>query len=1541
MESIKQEIINNIYENGEQLITGPILQTVLLDMVDDVNNKVASASGDLVEKSGSWDDAADWVEQNSSSVVLQSDLDGYATEQWVEDQGYLKEVPEGYATTESLNDLSESVAEAIADIPVVDLSGYATTESVNEATESVKEWVEAKHYLTTASLSGSVTEETVGFMINDATASVKEWVESQSYATETFVSESIASIDIPSTDGFVTTASYNADSASFDERINAITGSDLSGYATTESLNSLSESVAGDIADLSESIASITGSAPIDYVTTSSFNALSESVAALSESVDGYDIEQIWSAVNAAEDAGVIEWNDEDNEFVGIPVATAEDLALLSESVAQDFEDLANSDADGNPIAGFLENAGLATKSEIPGVGGYEYTLTPVADLSESVASDIEELSASIAAITGSTPQDLSGYLTTASYQVDSASFDQRINAISGSDLSSYATTASLNSLSESVANDFANLNIPDVSGLATTQSVNNLSESVSNTFNQYATTQSITNLSQSISQSISQITGSDVDLSGYATTASLNSLSESLKGYVDEAVDGVNSKIDSEIDSANPDSAIYGNLQPLMQWVEDPSDPEYGMWTPVDFTTTASFESASASFDQRINSISQSAGGADTDLRNFLFGADDQAVTGITGSVTNIYSSVSSSSALGFNAVPDDGRSVGIIIHNTGASSSTITFPDTITVGGATYNLITNGVDNSGSMSIPAGEYGDIVITRKGNDLFVRTSVDVSSISGSMPDLSQYATTASVSSSILSTLEDLGIIFDNEGQLLYGFQAGGEGDFGETAPYLYRQLAEAGVFYVWQEYDEETGDPTTWYVDNGLGLAENRDHPVMTLLEYVGMPVSWSEADGYWTSSYQDTSASFDERINNIITGSGVDLSGYATTASLNSVSESLSQSIAAIPGADLSGYATTQSVNDLSSSVGSISSSFADTIANLPTGSSGGDYLPLAGGTLTGDLKVNASVGVGTNAQGANSLAVGTSNTSTANAHYSLAVGENVQASVYGGTAVGRETRVEGNGAFGMASGFRNRVTAMAGYAGGCRSTASGQFATAIGFGVEATTKGQVVLGAFNELDPVNNGEKTGSYAVIFGIGKSSTWNQDNVGDVTRENGLAIKWNGDIDIKYSGSTVSLQDKIAQLEAGGGGGGADLSGYLTTASYQIDSASFSERINSITGSSSSDSIWIRGAGSGSALISGSPILQAGGAYSLAHGIENSAAGENSHAEGMHTHADGVGSHAEGSNTKAEGRGSHAEGYNTYASGNYAHAEGYQTLTKNEAEHAEGKYNVTASKQIFSIGVGTSSNRRNVISIVTGSDGSGSVYIQGIGNYDGISPYSNGVSDLATVINSLTASSTPVDLSGYATTESLNALSNSLGQYATTQSVNQLGTTISTLSASFDHRIDEIVAVSGAIDPTKFAGAPSIIYTTDGTYGLVGVNISSGSATTTYWTISNQEWQLENLNLSDFDRIECYFKHSPKVVVLPLDAGTENSDGYYVEKASTLSTDLETSTQGNVDLSYFSRKWVVVDSTKTKLQVAVNSDTGDYLYKIVGYPKLV
>ena len=132
---------------------------------------------------------------------------------------------------------------------------------------------------------------------------------------------------------------------------------------------------------------------------------------------------------------------------------------------------------------------------------------------------------------------------------------------------------------------------------------------------------------------------------------------------------------------------------------------------------------------------------------------------------------------------------------------------------------------------------------------------------------------------------------------------------------------------------------------------------------------------------------------------------------------------------------------------------------------------------------------------------------------------------------------------------------------------------------------------------------------------------------------------------------------------------------------------------------------------------------------------------------------------------------------------------------------------------------------------------------------------------------------------------------------------------------------------------------PVVIYETDGTTGLLGHN-------TTAFTTS---WQLENLDLTPYKEIRCYFKSStltsdtgftPSVVVtVPLDTASVSSTyGYIGGTMAPLSW--------NENREYLVT--CAVDSTKTKFQV-VNQSTlwditasdannnGRYLYKIEAY----
>ena len=303
-EPIKQEIINNIFENGDKLITGPILQTVLIDMIDDVNVK----DQEILSKTGSWDEAVtqipnlatkEEVTNLSESVArdianVDVDLTGYATEAWVESQGYLKEHQDisGLATKTELNEakdnlqgnitsLSESVARDIANVSVpegvateawVQSQDYASKSYVDNAVSSssvdltgyaTETWVQNQGYLTehqdisnlaTKTELNSVSESIQTDISNLATKG--ELNEAKNIIQEGMIdlSGSVAKTIDDYTAGIITEI-QNQDYASKTYVNEAVAGINLSDYATKSELTSVSESVQTDITNLSESVA--------------------------------------------------------------------------------------------------------------------------------------------------------------------------------------------------------------------------------------------------------------------------------------------------------------------------------------------------------------------------------------------------------------------------------------------------------------------------------------------------------------------------------------------------------------------------------------------------------------------------------------------------------------------------------------------------------------------------------------------------------------------------------------------------------------------------------------------------------------------------------------------------------------------------------------------------------------------------------------------------------------------------------------------------------------------------------------------------------------------------------------------------------------------------------------------------------------------------------------------------------------------------------------------------------------------------------------
>ena len=353
MEPIKQEIINNIFENGDKLITGPILQTVLIDMIDDVNVK----DQEILSKTGSWDDAATQIPNlatkeevtNLSESVARDlenvDLTGYATEQWVQNQGYLKEHQDlsDYATKVYVNE-----AKSTLESNLNNLSSSVSNDIQNKG-EEVKTWVQDQGYLkehqdisglatkteltaaennlqgNITSLSESVARDLANVSVPEGVAT-EQWVQSQDYASKSYVDSAVSSSSVDLT-GYAT-ETWVQNQGYLKEH------QDISNLATKSELTSVSQSVQTDISNL----------------------------------------------------ATKGELNDTKNNLQG-------NITSLSESVARD---LANVDVDLTGYAtetwvqsqGYLKEhqdiSGLATKSELTSVS--QSVQTDITNLSESVA---------------------------------------------------------------------------------------------------------------------------------------------------------------------------------------------------------------------------------------------------------------------------------------------------------------------------------------------------------------------------------------------------------------------------------------------------------------------------------------------------------------------------------------------------------------------------------------------------------------------------------------------------------------------------------------------------------------------------------------------------------------------------------------------------------------------------------------------------------------------------------------------------------------------------------------------------------------------------------------------------------------------------------------------------------------------------------------------------------------------------------------------------------------------------------------------------
>lgn len=117
-------------------------------------------------------------------------------------------------------------------------------------------------------------------------------------------------------------------------------------------------------------------------------------------------------------------------------------------------------------------------------------------------------------------------------------------------------------------------------------------------------------------------------------------------------------------------------------------------------------------------------------------------------------------------------------------------------------------------------------------------------------------------------------------------------------------------------------------------------------------------------------------------------------------------------------------------------------------------------------------------------------------------------------------------------------------------------------------------------------------------------------------------------------------------------------------------------------------------------------------------------------------------SHSENEGNISYGEGSHSEGEYTVAIGNFSHTEGIGTITNNVGEHAEGQYNKStktnttygnAGNTQHSIGIGTSSARKNAVEVMQNGD----MYVIGLGGYDGTNPTATTSSSIQSIVSGI------------------------------------------------------------------------------------------------------------------------------------------------------------------------------------------------------------
>lgn len=361
---------------------------------------------------------------------------------------------------------------------------------------------------------------------------------------------------------------------------------------------------------------------------------------------------------------------------------------------------------------------------------------------------------------------------------------------------------------------------------------------------------------------------------------------------------------------------------------------------------------------------------------------------------------------------------------------------------------------------------------------------------------------------------------------------------------------------------------------------------------------------------------------------GSGIDLSGYVTTESMNA-------SLATKANTD---HTHTDLVVTNSISMGREEGT---TVGNRSTAVG---YRVIAGHYSHAEGYQTKASGSSSHAEGASTKATGS------NSH-----------------AEGAETTASGLSSH--AEGLHTTASGEASHAEGGNTTASGINSHAEGLKTTAASNYQHVQGKYNIKDTENK------YAHIVGNGEN-TGSSDYL-----SNAYTLDWSGNGwykgNIYVGGTSQDTGKKIATEEYVNNAvsGNIDLSGYVTTEDMNTALSNKSNTNHTHDTYAPKNNPYFTGTICGTFSFAQGLYANLGGNYSYAQGSYVYASGNYSHAEGLgYEYYDNDYEQYEHIYTESRGIASHAEGYGTQAKSNYQHVQGKLNIpdTSNRYAHIVG-----------------------------------------------------------------------------------------------------------------------------------------------------------------------------------------------------------------------------------------------------------------------------